>query len=386
MAYFPKNYHFPVQENSYNWEMNTVPAITERTILDRVLAGNLELPPVRFTAIDIQKRAGGRIPEFSVDATWPDGTARFAVETKSLSTPKEFEAATAQAEAYSRITGNYPLVILPFLREEQLRELEARRISGVDLCGNGVIIVPGRLMVFRTGNPNRFSSSAPIKNIYRRNTSMVGRLFLSVASFTSVQGVCAGVNARNPLVGKDERTPMRLGTVSKALKGLEQDLIVDRFEGIRLLQADKLLEKLVENYEPPRQSRRVHLKVDTGGVKLQRWFAERVASCPSSWIVTGLSSVERYAVMGREEILAVYCTKLDEMKNLIGGKEADRFPNVELIETEEEPVYFDPQEYKNLSWASPTQCYLELMAGDKRDQETAEQFKSYLMNGLGGKP
>jgi hypothetical protein len=40
--------------------------------------------------------------------------------------------------------------------------------------------------------------------------------------------------------------------------------------------------------------------------------------------------------------------------------------------TEDETVYFDARQEKDFWWASPVQVYLELMAGDKRDQETAD--------------
>jgi hypothetical protein len=339
---------------------------------------------VRLTVVAVEKRIPKtKTSDLIIKAQWKDGTARFAVETKSQSTPKEFDTVTRQAETYAKGTGYLPMIILPYLRESQLLELEERNISGIDLCGNGVVVVPGRLIVFRTGNPNQFRSSAPIKNIYRRNTSMVGRSFLSIGSYPNLRAVRDRVNTRNLLVQKGERTPMIGATAWKALKGLQDDLIVERrSKGFQLLQADKLLEKLVENYEPPKASRRIRLKVETGGEKLQRWFAQRMASTSDSWIMTGISSVELYAVMAREEIIAVYCTRLDDLREVVGGKENDRFPNVELIEVNDEPVYFDPQDYKNLRWASPVQCYLELMAGDKRDQETAEQVKDNILKRL----
>ncbi len=52
------------------------------------------------------------------------------------------------------------------------------------------------------------------------------------------------------------------------------------------------------------------------------------------------------------------------------------------IETEDETVYFDARKEGNSWWASPVQVYLELMAGDKRDQETAEQVKSFILTNL----
>src|SRR5690242_15276679 len=127
--------------------MSREPRVTERTIREQMRAGKLVLSPVKFSLIGTNRRPGDA--DFRVEGRWRDGKARFVVEAKSQSTPKEFETAVGQAEAYSRATGDYPMVILPYLRELQLRELEGRGVSGVDLCGNGVVVVPGRLTVFR---------------------------------------------------------------------------------------------------------------------------------------------------------------------------------------------------------------------------------------------
>jgi hypothetical protein len=213
---------------------------------------------------------------------------------------------------------------------------------------------------------------------------MVGRSFLTAPTYPTVRAVCQAVNAANLLVRTAERTPMREATAWKALKGLQDDPIVERSEdGFRLLQADKLLDNLAENFDPPRPVSQVRLKVDAGSKKLPAWFADRVATVSSGWVATGLSSVDRYAVMAREEILSVYCTRLDAVRALVGGKERDRFPNLELIEVADEPAYFDPREDGNVRWASPVQCFLELMAGDKRDQVTADQARAYILNRVG---
>jgi hypothetical protein len=95
-----------------------------------------------------------------------------------------------------------------------------------------------------------------------------------------------------------------------------------------------------------------------------------------------MSSVGRYAVMLRGDLLSVYCPRIDILLESLSGSQSDRFPNLELIETEDETVYFDGRQVENFWWASPVQVFLELMAGDKRDQETAEQVKSYIINNL----
>jgi len=61
-----------------------------------------------------------------------------------------------------------PMLFMPFLSDRQLQELEREGLSGIDLCGNGVVIVPGTIAVFSSGRKNRFPSSVLIKNIYRK--------------------------------------------------------------------------------------------------------------------------------------------------------------------------------------------------------------------------
>lgn len=84
--------------------------------------------------------------------------------------------------------------------------------------------------------------------------------------------------------------------------------------------------------------------------------------------------------MQRGDLLSVYCPKVEVLLEGLPGSQSDRFPNIEILETEDETVYFDARQEGNFWWASPVQVYLELMAGDKRDQETAEQLKPSILN------
>ena len=60
-------------------------------------------------------------------------------------------------------------------------------------------------------------------------------------------------------------------------------------------------------------------------------------------------------------------------------EETSRFANIELLETDENFVYFDARD--DLV-ASPVQTYLELMQGGKREQETAEQLRKTMLQPL----
>ncbi len=357
---------------------------TENEMLEQLRKGEVSLPPLSFRLLrekpDIGKNS--RVDAL-VEASWGKSKAKCAVECKSLSTPKSFQDGINRLKMTPLPKGCNPMLFVPFLSETQLIELEKEGINGVDLCGNGVVIVKDRFAVFRSGGKNRFTSSAAIKNIYRRNSSMVGRVFLARSSYETVQDICGEINQRNPLVEQWEKTPMSLSTVSKALKTLEEDLIITRESAIRLLQPDKLLEKLSENYVPPNIKTQVRLKVPEEKESVMALLRKASKDVGLPLIGTGKSSVERYAVMQRGGLLSVYCPRLKGLLDRVEGSQTDRFPNLELLETEDETVFFDRRDEGDFWWASPAQVYLELMAGDKRDRETAEQVRSFILNNLG---
>ena len=374
--------------------------ITEREMLFQLSNGNFSLPPLSFRILKREVRLERRdkricIVDLFIEVSWQNFKAKFAAEVKSLWTPKAFQNGLNQLKSYSPyLPEDYKLMlILPFLNEKQLQELEREGISGVDLCGNGVVVVPGQFAVFRSGAKNRFSSSAPIKNIYRKNTSLVARVFLARSSYDSVQEILSEINRRDQVWKDWDKSPMSLSTVSKSLKALEEDLIIEReiklpvYEDLteenkntsRLLQPDKLLEKLVMNYAPPEIKSRVKLKVSAGSETVQELLIKTSRESGLPLMVTGTSSVSQYAVMQRGDMLSVYCPRLEKLLERLPGDRSDRFPDLELIETEDKTVYFDARFKGDFWWASPVQTYLELMAGDKRDQETAEQVKDLIL-------
>lgn len=378
MTIFLKNGIFLIRKMDKNRKIPT-----ESGIIDQLRQGSIELPPLSFRFLQGAENKGRDAGfDAQVEFSWLKENAKFAVECKALSTPKAFQAGLIQLKSAKLPKGLLPMLCLPFLSEIQLRQLESERLSGIDVCGNGVVIAPGKFYVFRTGGKNRFSSWAPIKNVYRKNTSMVGRVFLARPVYAAVQEIWSEISRRNPLVAIWNKKPIGLSTVSKALKTLEEDLIVARNGGIRLLQADKLLDKLSENYEPPVAARRVQLKIQEKPKMIRNLLAQVSKKTGLPVTATGTSSVSRYTVMQRGELLSVYCPTMEPMLAKLPDSKSDRFPNLELIEVEEETVYFDAQEEGGFFWASPVQVYLELMAGDKRDQETAEQLKPSIKKAL----
>lgn len=354
--------------------------ITENEMIELLQNDGLLIPPLSLRLIQENIANRNRIYDAAIEIAWMGKTAGFVVELKSKSTPLIFRDALNYLKSTPLPEHYLPMLIMPYLSELKLNELEQLGVSGIDLCGNYLIIVPGEFAAFRSGARNLFPSSAPIKNIYRKNSSMVGRVFLAKSRYSSVQEVCAEINRRNLLVIAGIKKPINLSTVSKSLKTLEDDLIIGRKRGINLLQAEKLLTKLTEAYFPPKARAITRMKLPYSKNEIFSLLLKQSQKLKIPIAATGISSINRYAVMGRGDLLSVYCSDLKSLLENLPKSQMDRFPNLELIETKDERVFFNPFVSESFPWASPVQVYLELMDGDKRDQETATQIKSFILD------
>jgi hypothetical protein len=383
-------------------------SITEADLLAFLEEGRLQLPPLQVAAVERKPRLGpdskGIQPDALLTLRWRDRNYCFVVETRRLWTPLAVAEAVDQVRRYVSLANTaladktageriYPLIVVPYLGEERLLALEAQGVSGIDLCGNGAVVVPDELLILRTGLPNRFRWEGTIKNVYRKNSSIVARVFLLVPKFNSVKAVLEEIQQRG---GK-----VTLATVSKVCKNLQDDLVIERSRrkpsprrqgeppraesflepALRLLQAEKLLDLLADNYAQPAVSRSFQGKCALASKELRIRLAGWEAGSSRRAVLTGASSTEAYAVMAREPVQSFYCSDLDSIVRSLGDdiRETERFANVTFLETRDDFVYFDRR--PGLV-ASPIQTYLELLAGDKRERETADQVRRVILGPL----
>lgn len=340
---------------------------TEAEILARLMGGEVQIAPMSLSW-EAPGGAGG--PDAVLRACWECEEHRFVAEIKGRSTPRAVEEAVARSRAVAERQGGGPMVVVPYLGPERLRELQRAGVSGIDLCGNAFMVVPGKLLVLRSGAPNRFRESSPIRDIYRGNTSLVARALLLRPRAESLADLGGFIRSRGGNI--------TLTTISKALRSLEEDVIVERRGGrARLLQPEVLLDKLAASYRPPRVRRRYvgSTGLDRGGL------AARLAAARARTAFTGQSSTDRYAVMGREDRVRVYTESIAGVLGELGDvvREGERFADLELLETDDPTVYFDVRPDGGAALASPIQVYVELASGDKRERETAMQVRELVL-------
>jgi hypothetical protein len=361
--------------------METEKTPSETEILDQLRSGRVEFPPFQIEVGETMARTDDGMLDAIVLLRWGARSYRFAAECNRLSTPKALSQVAAQARRFARPPDLNPLVIVPYLAESRLEELQEQGVSGIDLCGNGIVSVPDQVLVYRTGQPNRFRSETEIKNAFRGTSSLVPRVFLVKGAYVSVQEARAEILERGG--------NLVLGTVSKVCKALEDLLLIERSRGkgsaarqLRLIQPDKLLDLLASNYVPPPTDRTLRGKTKLSPEALR----DALARVGEKVIQTGFGSVGSYAVMAREPMQYFYTTDLAATRRALGDQfeETERFANVTFTATKDDTVYFDRR--PGLV-ASPVQTYLELATGDKRSQETAEQVRRAILGPLevGGK-
>jgi len=338
-------------------------------LIEALRTGKFQLPPLL-----IRPKADGE--EVAVD--WAGSSFRFQAELLAKASPKSFQAALALISAqYAKEAKREarPLLLTTYLSPERLADLESVGVSGIDLCGNGVVIVADELLVMRTGNPNLFPADRRIQNVYQGVSSLVARVFLAKPNFDAVQDVLNEVIVRGGAI--------TLGTVSKALRVLEEDLVIKRNgRASRLLQADELLSRLAAGFVRPPQS---------AGRKY-RWtgppesMPAHLGALGTMITLTGAASVERYGVLPREGTVQCYCQSLGHVERALSGliEAAPRFPDLELVETDEQSVSFDRRSDGVIPYASPVQCWLELQAGDKRQQDAAIVVREHILRDLRG--
>ena len=333
------------------------------------LGERFPVPPFRVSARELQPAWDGKgRPDALIELEWSGEVQRFAVEFKSLGTPKQVEFALQQVRRYTKnLPEVAPLIIAPYLRQELLEQLVLEEVSGIDLSGNYAVVIPGRWLVIRTGSKNQFPSSAPIKNVYRGKSSLISRALMLRSKFSTATTIKKEL---------EWLAPVTLPTISKVLKALEEELIIERDKQIKVIQPDRLLDNLLRNFERPKSR-----LVRQGKLGLMPALTERMnKNARKSGTIYAANSPTQYTVLpSSESITRLYTSSIE---GLLQGLEFDtstRFPDIELVETSDLGVYYDRRQRGELFWTSPLQVYLDLATSGKRERQAAEQIRIDLL-------
>ena len=174
---------------------------------------------------------------------------------------------------------------------------------------------------------------------------------------------------------------LSLAQASKAIRALEEELIVRKLGGtIKLQEPMHLLDKLGSEWRNPIVRRQaVRLSED-----VELWARRLSSNTTLRWAVTGESSASRYVVFSQGGPRRIAVSDLPRAASLLGGvpESVPNFADVELLQTEEPGFFFQTvADDRGIKWASRLQTWLELQAGDARQQEAARDVRGQILQG-----
>ncbi len=304
--------------------------ISETEMLKQLQQG-VEFPPVALRLVQTGSHDGAGEIDAVLEVAPANRATSLPPKLRARSTPRAFEEALQRVERIVQGTSYYPMLVTPYLREAQLEELQQQQVSGIDLSGNGVITIPGKLFVYRTGKPNKFPDSAPTKYAYRGATSLIARAFLCRKAFASLADIKDEIQARG---GPSRFPPSRRPSSGSSRISLSIEAAIP----IQLRQPEKLLDQLSASYREPTVNQTFTCSTKQGVAELAA-----AAGTEDQLVLTGKSSLDAYGVMGRDEWPVLYARNADHLIDAWGDnvQETSRFIDLELRQTDDPTAYFD---------------------------------------------
>jgi len=302
------------------------------------------------------------------------------VEVKSVATPKIIsETAQQLATILSRIDDKniVPLLIVPYMGTEQAKMLQREGISWIDLSGNMVIKVGGRIYIERTGQKNQFPDTSPIKKIFEGTSSLVSRsLLLKKEPFRSLYQVVNFINERGGNI--------TLSTVSKVLRLLEEGLLITKTEaGISVTNREKLLEGILEGYVS--YTKRNKTNVYTFAVDNINDLFVAFYESKANYAACGFYAA-RLKGLAATDRATVFIESINEARKVFERNPANIKPDTEfgrldLIETRNPCVWFNMKGKPLTNIVDDLELYLEMMIDTPRGPKVAEMLKERILKG-----
>lgn len=332
----------------------------------------LEPTGLALTVTQQLAEEGDGVPDLILEATFQGYSSQYACWVSSASTPQAVLAAVLNAKF--RAEGASPLILVPYLFEDSVPILVESGVSGIDLCGNAYVR-SNNFLIWRTGQPRRFKAPAGKVNPFRGDKSIFARSLLLRSEFDSLTSLQQFASEKLLVPANGAGQKLQLGTASKTVQALEEQLIVQRTKGsLRLTDRSKLLAQLKLNYQSP-VSRKV-----VGKIPIDPTLAwEKLAAATGLRVAaTGISSASKYGVLSPSERLSIFVDDLVLARSVLDFTETTAFANCELLETKKNFPYFDVVREDGVVWSSAVQTWLELSNGNSREQEAAAELETRL--------
>lgn len=359
--------------------------MTEREIIQYLQNSIRQYAPLIINRLEEQANLAeghqaNAIIEFSIE----DGPCFEAlVEIASVATPKNILQKSRQLYDYTRYI-NMPniisLIIAPYIGKKQAQMLGDKGISWIDLSGNMSVRVSNRIYIERSGQKNRFPDTAPIKKIFQGTSSLVSRaLLLKPEGFSSLYEVVDFINKRNATI--------TLSTVSKVLKSLEEELLINKSkEIISVTNREKLLERLTESYINYIKFKK--RKTYRFSVQEPSYVSLKKNVQKSNYLACGFYAAQLKGLGATNEITIIVREMVQAREDFDFLEPDAEFGNIKLIEKNDVELWFNSIDIEltiesvikvTIPVVDDIELYLEMAVDTPRGPKIAEQLKQRIL-------
>ena len=360
--------------------------ITEKEIIKYLQESSSQFAPLVISRLEEQAElADGYRADAVIEFSIEDGLGfKALVEIVSVSTPKNIREKSIKIAGYMSELNRQniiPLMITPYMGKKQAQILKDKGISWIDLSGNMLVRISNQIYIERAGQKNRFPDTAPIKKIFQGTSSLVSRaLLLKPEGFSSLFEIVDFINERNANI--------TLSTVSKVLKSLEDELLINKSkEKITVTNRDKLLERLTEsyiNYTKNKKMRTYRFSVEKPGYVSMTKNVEE-----SNYLACGFYAAQLKGLGATNEI-TITVRDMEQARKDFDFLEPDaEFGNIKLIEKNNTELWFNSINIEltiesvikvTILVVDDIELYLEMVADTPRGPKVAERLKERILN------
>lgn len=340
------------------------------------------LPGVRVAGVLDDSREKGPL---DVKIVLSHGETRVEVfgEIKNACTPKQVKEIAPWLARMKAIRPDAAFALIcPALSEQAQAICTEHQIDFIDLAGNVSIDVPGKLSIRqRVPLKGRAASRPPgFRDPFAGRASRVLRVLLHRPgewTLTQIAQELAAESQRNPLGSWN--FAISLGSISKTLRSLEEQLLVRRRASrLILAEPEQLLVRWAEKY---RARGRGRLR---GSLTLPNPFGNDLGAVAGA--LRNEAAGWRFAFTGAAAATAgAPCGDLDVIELFAETPEAARFlsrapqqpsyaPGLRLLQPYDAGVFMYGQVVDEVPFVSDPQTYLDLFARGGRDAKQAEYF------------
>jgi hypothetical protein len=261
------------------------------------------------------------------------------------------------------------LLVVPYMHNLGKERCRLEGISWLDLSGNADISGPG-IRIAISGRPNIYRLPGRSSGVFARKSSRVSRVLLyhSESAFTQRD--------------ISKMTDLDEGYVSKIVRSLENDKLIDRLENGSVMVRDKflLLDAWREVYDFHKQPLiRGHIPARSG-LDLLSTTSRTLSSSGLKHAASGLAGAWLYTQFADFRIVTIYLRRAipADVLSELNFREGELGENIWLVKPKDDWVFYESREIDGIPCAHMVQVYLDLKGHPERSEEAADELRNVI--------